>query len=73
MLKFIALNLGLLIISVVITLNAFIDYQAFLDTPLVFKLLILVGAITPLANIYDTIKSFVILTTLLSGKDLPED
>ena len=71
--SFLLLNLVLFVVSVIITLNAFINYQAFLDTPVVFKLLILVGSITPLANIYDVIKNTVILSTLLSGKDLPEE
>lgn len=71
--SFLILNLFLLVISVIVTLSAFINYQAFLSTPIVFKLLILVGMVTPLANIYDVIKHGVILFTLLSGKDLPEE
>lgn len=65
---FILFNLVILILSIALTTFAFINYQVFLSSPLAFKILILLGLVTPLSNIYDVLKNFVLLDTLISGK-----
>jgi hypothetical protein len=64
---FLLLNLIILITSIVVTLKVFILYQFFLDAPLVYKLLIGLGLVTPLANIYDGIKNFIMVNSYLDS------
>ena len=64
---FLGLTLLIFGISVTVTFFAFLNYKAFLDAPLVYKLLIGIGLLTPLANIYDTLKTFVLIGNALSS------
>ena len=63
-------NLVILALSTVGILFAFINYQIFFTLPLIFKVLLLIGILTPLINIYNTIQRFVILWHLLTDKEI---
>jgi len=66
---YLILNLVLFIASIVLTYSGFSNYDVFLTVPISLKILILIGLVTPILNLYDVIKIFVFITTSLSQKD----
>lgn len=64
---FLLLTVFVFITSVIVTFYAFLDYKVFLNCPLVYKLLIGIGLVTPLVNIYDSIKAFVLIVAAISN------
>ena len=70
---FILFNLALLTGSVLLTYSGLSNFNLILTLPLGLKILIGLGLITPVANLYDTIKNFVLLSTIVSEAKKEED
>lgn len=67
---FILYNVFFFIVSAALILGGFLNFKLFLSLPLVLEVLIVIGFVSPVMTLYDTIKNFVSLGTLLSeGKD----
>lgn len=64
---FLALTIVIFVLSISVTFYAFLNYKVFLGVPLVYKLLIGMGLLTPLANIYDSLKTFVVIGNALAN------
>lgn len=68
---FLVFNLLLFVGSAVLIFSGFSHFQLFLDLPLGLEVLILIGFVTPVMNLYDTIKNFneIILSKKSEGED----
>lgn len=70
---FIIFNLVLLTGSVLLTYSGLSNFNLILTLPFGIKILIGLGLITPVVNLYDTIKNFVLLSTIVSEVKKEED
>jgi len=68
---FILFNLLLFCGSILLTFKALMNFQLFLTLPLSLEILILIGLVTPIMNLYDTIRNFVMLS--VTNEDSGED
>lgn len=64
---FILFNIALFIASSVLIYSGFLNFSVFMTLPLGLEILIVIGLITPIMNLYDTIRNLVALATLLGG------
>lgn len=69
MIIFLAINLALLTLSLLGLWYFLVNLSLFLTLPLIFKALIVIGLITPIMNLYDTIGNFVRLVERLTNDD----
>lgn len=69
MILYILFNLFLLVTGLFLIYSGFVNFQLFLTLPVGLEILIILGFITPLLNLYDTINNFINLITLLFGKN----
>jgi len=63
---FILFNLSLFVASVLLTYFSMLRFGLFLTLPTSLQILIGIGLITPVMNLYDTIKNFVSFVTILA-------
>lgn len=61
------------IASAILVFKGFFYYETFLELPLSLEILILLGFVTPVLNLYDTTRNMVTLGTLLSQGETDED
>lgn len=59
---FIIFNVVLFIGSLILTYKGFANYKIFLELPLSMEILVVLGFVTPILNLYDTIRNFVTLS-----------
>lgn len=55
---FLVFNIVLFIASLLLVYSGFANFALFLDLPIGMEILIVIGFITPVMNLYDTIKNF---------------
>lgn len=63
---FILFNLALFVASLLLTYFSMLRFDLFLTLPTSLQILIGIGLITPVMNLYDTIRNFVSFVTLLT-------
>lgn len=61
---FILFNVVLFFASLILTYKGFVNYKIFMELPLSMEILVLLGFVTPIMNLYDTIRNFVTLASL---------
>ncbi len=63
---FLLFNITLFIVSLLLTYFSMLQFNVFLTLPTSLQILIGLGLITPVMNLYDTIRTFVSLITIMS-------
>lgn len=63
---FILFNLALFVASLLLTYFSMLHFNLFLTLPTSLQILIGIGLITPVMNLYDTIRNFVSFVTILA-------
>lgn len=62
-LVFVLFNITLLAASLYLIFSGFVHFGLFLDLPIGLKILVAIGFVTPIMNLYDTIKNLSTLAT----------
>lgn len=70
---FLLTNLVLFIGSSLLTYSALINIKLFATLPFGLEVLIILGLVTPLMNLYDTINNFVRIISIITEEDKDED
>jgi hypothetical protein len=70
---FILFNVVLFIVSLILTYKGFANYKLFLELPASLEILIVIGFVTPIMNLYNTIRNFVTLSSILSLESEEEE
>lgn len=66
-------NIILFVVSSLLIFSGFKNFELFLTLPVGLEILIGIGIVTPIMILYDSIKVFVILGSLLSQEGKDED
>lgn len=66
---FIVFNLVLFVASVALTYSGFTHHKLFLELPASLEILIVIGLVTPIMNLYDTIQNFQAILSGIKGSD----